>query len=236
MNISRLLKIAPVTLLLIASFVLMSAYQWFAGVQIDAPSTRDLLRFGADFLPLSMIDEPWRLISSGFVHIGVLHLLFNGFALYYFGQVVELVTGSKLFLLIFLLSVAGGNLLGNYTAWQGVLSGVMPSVSAGASGGIMGLGAFLLMLAALKTPIGIQLNTRSLAMIMAINLLMGFAIDGIDNAGHIGGAVTGMVLGLCYAYLRPRRTDAHMIWVLALFSIGFGLVWYWLHSRVLLLI
>lgn len=112
----------------------------------------------------------------------------------------------------------------------------MPPVSVGASGGIMGLGAFLLVLAALKTPIGIQLNTRSLAMIMAINLLMGFAIDGIDNAGHIGGAVTGMVLGLCYAYLRPRRSDAHMIWVAALFGIGFGLVWYWLHSRVLLLI
>lgn len=236
MTISRLLQTAPVTLMLIGMFIAVAGYQWLAGVQIDAPSTRDLLRFGADFLPLSMIDEPWRLISSGFVHIGVLHLLFNGFAMYYFGQVVELVIGSKLFIAVFLLSVVGGNLLGNYTAWQGVLSGVMPPVSAGASGGIMGLGAFLLVLAVFKTPIGIQLNTRSLAMIMAINLLMGFAIDGIDNAGHIGGAVSGLLLGLCYAYLRPRHRQGSMFWVVAVMIAGFGLLWYWLHGHVLQLI
>lgn len=235
MTFSRLLQIAPVTLILIAAFIVLTGYQWLVGVQIDAPTTRDLLRFGADFLPLSMIDEPWRLLGSGFVHIGVLHLLFNGFAMYYFGQVVELITGSKLFLAIFLLSVVGGNLLGNYAAWQGVLAGISPPVSAGASGGIMGLGAFLLVLAVLKTPIGIQLNTHSLAIVMAINLLMGFAIDGIDNAGHIGGAVTGAIMGAAYAYI-GRRHQQRMLWVVLMIMGVFGAVWYWLHSQILLLI
>lgn len=236
MTIARLLQIAPMTLILIAIFIGMTAYQWLVGVKIDDPVIGDLLRFGADFLPLSMIDEPWRLLASGFVHVGVLHLLFNGFAMYYFGQVVELITGSKLFLAVFLLSVVGGNLLSNYMAWQGIWSGIAPPVSAGASGGIMGLGAFLLVLAVLKTSVGIHLNASGLAVIMAINLLMGFAIDGIDNAGHIGGAVTGGVIGLCYAYFHHHHSAHRIWWLLFMLIAGFVLLWYWLHHLILAVI
>lgn len=79
------------------------------------------------------------MVTSLFLHIGFLHLLFNMFALYYFGQVAERMYGSVHLLLLFLLSGIGGNVLNNYLAWQGLnLMGYEPSVSAGASGGIMG--------------------------------------------------------------------------------------------------
>ncbi|WP_338421017.1 rhomboid family intramembrane serine protease, partial [Moraxella catarrhalis] len=73
--------------------------------------------------------------------------------------------------------------------------GTPPPISVGASGGIMGLGAFLFSLALLRAPIGLKLNTKNLGFVMAINLLMGFAVDGIDKAGHIGVALVGFIFG-----------------------------------------
>lgn len=93
MNIKTLWQAAPVTLLLIAGFVLVMVIQSLLGVRIDDPSMADLLRFGANFLPVTL-HEPWRLVSSGFLHIGILHLLFNSFAMYYLGQAAELILGG----------------------------------------------------------------------------------------------------------------------------------------------
>ncbi|UTO05076.1 rhomboid family intramembrane serine protease [Moraxella sp. FZLJ2107] len=242
MNISRLWQRAPITLLLILSFVGMMAYQWLVGVQIDDPSTRDLVRFGANFLPYSMTLEPWRLITSGFVHIGVLHLLFNSFAMYYFGQAGELVLSPVRFLVMFLLSVIGGGLLSNYMTWQDILAGGMPIVTAGASGGLMGIGAFLLILAVTRAPVGMVFNTKSLAMVMGLNLLMGFAIDGINNAGHIGGMITGAILGLGLVIEKRqavrlqsgRSYGFSYYWaVVALLAFAFTTAWWVLQGEVL---
>ncbi|WP_352288899.1 rhomboid family intramembrane serine protease, partial [Psychrobacter sp. GW64-MNA-CIBAN-0177] len=115
--------------------------------------------------------------------------------------------GSSKFLALFLLAAIGGNLLNNHIMWQailednrllGILDGsILPDISAGASGGIMGIGAALLIAALFKISVnGMVLNLRSLVLIMGINLVYGFAVPGIDNAGHIGGAVTGLVIAL----------------------------------------
>ncbi|MFC0820458.1 rhomboid family intramembrane serine protease [Moraxella marmotae] len=231
-------RLTPVTLGLIVCFVLLAVIQWLMGVNIDNPSTADLLAFGANFLPRSMLDEPWRLVSAGFLHIGILHLLFNGFAMYYFGQVVEIIAGSVQSLLIFVLAVVGGNLLSNYLAWQAVLVDNMPAVSAGASGGIIGMGAFLLVLAVFRSPTPVQLNTKGLAIVMAVNLTMGFAIDGIDNAGHIGGFLVGLLLGGVHAYaLNKRQATARWLMGASLVvAAGFGLLWYVLDWQILAVI
>lgn len=142
MNIQTLYQKAPVTLLFILSFVGFAVYQLIQGVNFDQPSSEDLLRFGANFLPLTLTHEPWRLVTSAFLHIGLLHLLFNSFAMYYFGQVVEQIVGRGRFLVLFLLSAMGGSLLNLYITWQEVLAGEGVGLSAGASGGIMGLGCF----------------------------------------------------------------------------------------------
>lgn len=236
MTLQQLWRYAPMTIVLIASFVLMTLYQMMAGVSIDAQTNADLIRFGADFVLLSMNDEPWRLLTSAFLHIGLMHLLFNGFAMYFFGQVVEAITGSVRFLVLFGLSVVGGNLLSNYQSWQAILAGELPAISAGASGGIMGMGAFLLVLALMKAPIGIQLNTKSLAIVMGLNIIMGFAIAGIDNAGHIGGMLTGAVLGVA---LSAERRLTHRLghfpyfWATAmLLALGFMGFWWVLQGEV----
>lgn len=199
MTIQLLAKYAPMTLLLLALFVGYAVIQLILGVSLDNPSSHDLVRFGANFLPKTVTDEPWRLLSAGFLHIGVMHLLFNGFAIYFFGQVAEPVFGKWRFLAVFFLSVMAGNLLSLYVTWQGFLSGLPISVGAGASGGIMGIGLSLVALSYSQHPFAKILNKKSLIVVMALNLIMGFALPNIDNAAHIGGAVCGGVLGAVFA-------------------------------------
>lgn len=207
MTIQQLLKTAPVTTLLLISFIGLFIMQVLSGVDANNPSTEALLKWGANALPYTMDNEPWRLASSAFLHIGLMHLLFNGFAMYFFGQIAEPMFGSAKFLALFLLAAIGGNLLNNYVTWQGILDGTgQPGLSAGASGGIMGIGAALLIAALFKISVnGMVLNLKSLIIIMGINLVYGFAVPGIDNAGHIGGAVTGLVIALAFAIAYRQR-------------------------------
>ena len=210
MTIQQLLKTAPVTTLLLISFIGLFFMQVLSGVDANNPSTEALLKWGANALPYTMDNEPWRLASSAFLHIGLMHLLFNGFAMYFFGQIAEPMFGSAKFLALFLLAAIGGNLLNNYVTWQGILDGTgQPGISAGASGGIMGIGAALLIAALFKISVnGMVLNLKSLIIIMGINLVYGFAVPGIDNAGHIGGAVTGLVIALAFAIAYRQRLAA----------------------------
>lgn len=212
MTIQQLLKTAPVTTLLLVSFIALFIMQVLTGADANNPSTESLLKWGANALPLTMTDDPWRLVSSAFLHIGLMHLLFNGFAMYFFGQIAEPMFGSAKFLALFLLAAIGGNLLNSYVTWQSILDGTgQPGLSAGASGGIMGIGAALLMAALLKISVnGLVLNLKSLILIMGINLVYGFAVPGIDNAGHIGGAVTGLVIALAIGIVHRQRTAALM--------------------------
>ena len=212
MTIQQLLKTAPVTTLLLASFVGLFVLQVVTGVDANNPSTEGLLKWGANALPFTMIDDPWRLVSSAFLHIGLMHLLFNGFAMYFFGQIAEPMFGSAKFLALFLLAAIGGNLLNNYVTWQSILDGTgQPGLSAGASGGIMGIGAALLIAALFKISVnGMVLNLKSLIIIMAINLVYGFAVPGIDNAGHIGGAITGLIIALAFAIGYRQRLAVAM--------------------------
>lgn len=210
MTIQQLLKTAPVTTLLLISFIGLFIMQVLSGVDANNPSTEALLKWGANALPYTMDSEPWRLASSAFLHIGLMHLLFNGFAMYFFGKIAEPMFGSVKFLALFLLAAIGGNLLNNYVTWQGILDGTgQPGLSAGASGGIMGIGAALLIAALFKISVnGMVLNLKSLIIIMGINLVYGFAVPGIDNAGHIGGAVTGLVIALAFAIAYRQRLAA----------------------------
>lgn len=224
MNIQTFYQKAPMTLLCILSFVCVALSQLLLGVNFDQPSFDELIRFGANFLPLTLADEPWRLLSGVFLHIGLIHLLLNSFAMYYFGQVVEGVVGRSLFLAVFLLSAIGGNLLSLFVTWQSVMNGGLANVSAGASGGIMGLGSFLLVVAIFKIPTAFVLDAKNLFIVMAINLVMGFALPGIDNARHVGG-----VFVLSSKTTLPKMS----VWVLAvLLLVAFVLIWWQLHMQL----
>ena len=212
MTIQQLLKTAPVTTLLLVSFIGLFIMQVLTGVDANNPSTEALVKWGANALPFTMDNEPWRLVSSAFLHIGLMHLLFNGFAMYFFGQIAEPMFGSAKFLALFLLAAIGGSLLNNYVTWQGIVDGTgQAGLSAGASGGIMGIGAALLIAALFKISVnGMVLNLKSLIFIMGIDLVYGFAVPGIDNAGHIGGAITGLIIALAFAIAYRQRMTAVM--------------------------
>ena len=233
----------PITLLLIAMCIGVFAIQLFFGVNPNNPTNQSLVAWGANFLPFTLDQDVWRMVTSLFLHIGLMHLMFNMFALYYFGQVAERMFGSANFLYLFLLSGIGGNLLNNTIGIAGIVNGQPPMVSAGASGGIMGIGMALLVSAFLKTTINqIRLSPTSLMWVMAINLGYGFLVGGIDNAGHIGGAITGGILGAVYvmSYRKTGRvalSEQPKLWLAYATIAGiFLMVYGYLHAQFLALL
>ena len=214
--IQQALQHYPITLALVVICIGVFALQLFFGVNPTHPTNQSLIAWGANFLPFSLGDAPWRLVTSLFLHIGFMHLLFNMFALYYFGQVAERMFGAVNFLALFLLSGVGGNLLNNFLGLHSVMAGEPPIISAGASGGIMGIGMALLVTALTKTSFNnFALNFRSLLIVMVINLGYGFLVGGIDNASHVGGAIIGGLLGMVYVMqyraIRQQQLFAHKV-------------------------
>jgi rhomboid protease GluP len=151
-----------------------------------------LVHLGSDFGPYTTDGEWWRVVSSLFLHSGVIHLAFNMWALASFGPIVERLFGSISFLLIYLVAGIGGDLLG---------LALNPAInSVGASGAIFGLlGALLAAQVrnAGSIPINILRPLRNSSLIFTgFALLAGLLSSGVDNAAHIGGLAAGFVLGL----------------------------------------
>ncbi len=148
-----------------------------------------LIAFGAKFNPLIVEGQVWRLLTSIFLHIGLMHLLFNSYALFRLGMDVERVFGAGRFLILYLLSGVSGSLLS---------FAFNPQLSAGASGAIFGLiGALGAHLFRHREAFG-RLGQRRLWDVIGValyNLVFGFITPGIDNLGHLGGLLSGVVLG-----------------------------------------
>src|SRR5215470_16797334 len=171
----------------VAIFGLMLAW----GVDPMQPAIDSLIQWGANYGPKTTQGEWWRMFTCMFLHIGVLHLLFNMIALWNVGGFMERLLGSSGFLVLYLLA----GLLGSVAsvAWNPFV------VSAGASGAIFGLYggllAFLVRHRALQHASLAALRTNTLAF-LGYNLVYGFIIQGIDMAAHLGGLAGGFICGL----------------------------------------
>ena len=195
--------IGKLTLILIIINVALFAMQVFSGVDISHPAIRDALRWGADYAPLTYLAEPYRLFTSMFFHFGIIHLMMNMWALFVFGNIVEQTFGRFFYLGLYLLAGLMGNLFSGFLDIQNSFSllqqhqpDLMPRVSAGASGAIMGLGGALTALSFLR-PIA-YLDRKSLVIIMIINICFGLFTPGINNMAHMGGLIMGAVLAICW--------------------------------------
>lgn len=147
-----------------------------------------LLVFGANVDILTKNGDYYRLFTSMFLHIGILHLLCNMYSLYIIGKEVENVFGKVKYLIIYLLSGIAGSILS--------LAFNHNTICAGASGAIFGLlGALLYFGYYYRTYLGATL-TRSIIPVIVLNLIIGFTSSGIDNAAHIGGLVGGIVTAM----------------------------------------
>jgi len=168
-------------------FVLMV----ISGVDIMLPDNESLINWGANFRPVTLEGQWWRLLTSCFIHIGVIHLLMNLYALTYIGLLLEPQLGKVRFFSAYILSGLGGSAASLY--WHEL------TISAGASGAIFGMyGVFLAML----TTNLIEKSARktlltSIMFFVGYNLLNGLK-GGIDNAAHIGGLVTGIIIGYSF--------------------------------------
>ena len=142
--------------------------------------------------------EYWRLWTVTLLHGSEIHLAFNMYALYLSGRVVERWYGPLNMLVFYLVCAAAGS-IGSF-----VLGGA--SASVGASGAVFGLFGLLLAAGRVHHPVDKQSRALvgQLGMLIAINLLFGFAVQGIDNAAHIGGLVAGLWLG---ALIPPTKVQ-----------------------------
>ncbi|MHB1278750.1 MAG: rhomboid family intramembrane serine protease [Bacteroidia bacterium] len=179
----------------IALFILMT----ISGVNIMLPDNESLINWGANFRPVTLEGGWWRLITSCFLHIGILHLLLNMYALLYIGLLLEPHLGKIRFATAYLLTGIVASMTSLY--WHDL------TISAGASGAIFGMyGVFLAML----TTNLIEKSARnalvtSIAIFVGYNLVNGLK-GGIDNAAHIGGLISGIVIG--YALIPSLKKPA----------------------------
>ena len=142
--------------------------------------------------------EYWRLFTAMFLHFGLIHLLFNMWALWILGQYLERALGPARFLALYLIAGLGGSVAA-YVFQPNALT-------AGASGAIFGLFAALFVV---NRKLG--QDNRSVIFLIVINLSMGLVIPGISLAGHVGGLVTGALVALGFAYApRAQRTPVQV--------------------------
>ena len=182
-------------LLLVANVFIWLAMALTTRSGIESFARADLLAWGADYGPAVAHGQWWRLMSSVFLHGSVLHLLNNMALLWVLGELLEDDVGTVRFTAIDLVAGLGSSLASIW--WHTTTVGV------GASGAIFGLMGAAMVLAwrrALPEEVGGVVLLLS-AILGGINLVMGFIMPGVDNAAHLGGLLTGALLGLA---LSPR--------------------------------
>ena len=176
-----------------------------------------LLIFGANVDTLTKNGDYYRLFTSMFLHIGILHLLCNMYSLYIIGKEVENVFGKVKYLIIYLLSGIAGSILS--------LAFNHNTICAGASGAIFGLlGALLYFGYYYRTYLGVTL-TRSIIPVIVLNLIIGFTSSGIDNAAHIGGLVGGILIAMAVG-VPDKSNNNNKINGIVLSLIYFGFIIY----------
>ena len=180
----------------VAVFLILSAMG-------DTEDAVFMLNHGGMYEPLIVQEhEYYRLFTSMFLHFGMSHLLNNMVLLGALGWNLELETGKIKFLIIYLVSGLGGNLLSLY--YDQSLPLGERAVSAGASGAIFGLmGALLYVVIANRGRFG-RLSGRGMLFMIALSLYYGLTSTGVDNWAHIGGLVCGFILSVIL--YRPGRT------------------------------
>lgn len=163
---------------------------------IFQPDLIVLIIFGAKENSLISSGEYWRLLSATLLHGNLIHIFFNSFALYSLGPESERIYGTGRFLALYILAGLGGS-VASYL--------LSPAPSVGASGAIFGLigglGIFFFLNRRALGEFG-RAQVQSIVSIAVINLIIGFSAQGIiDNWGHLGGLLVGVVVG---AALAPR--------------------------------
>jgi rhomboid protease GluP len=176
-------------------FITMACY----GLGFMSFTGADLLSWGADYRPLVQEGQSWRLLTNIFVHGGVMHILFNMYGLLFVGIFLEPLLGKGKYILAYLGTGIAASIASIW--WHPA------TVSIGASGAIFGMyGVFLALLTTNLFPAKFKKSFLiSTSVFIGYNLLFGLT-GGIDNAAHIGGLITGLLIG--YAFYPVLKNEA----------------------------
>lgn len=158
----------------------------------------------------------WRLITPIFLHASVFHILFNSWALYIFGSLVEGTFGTIRFAAIYLIT-------GFAASVASMVAGNPAIAAVGASGAIFGLlGAWLAYNLRRRQLTLAQANIRLALILVALNLVFGFSVRGIDNSAHIGGLIAGVIAGVAAEGFGRRgvRVAVQVVGLAALFAVA----------------
>ena len=173
----------------------------FIAMTLAGPGGQDFVNWGVNYGPYTINGQWYRLLTSVFIHAGLLHIAFNMWCLWDLGRLAESVYGHWTFAAVYLTSGVAASLAS--LIWHA--SNPVPSV--GASGAIFGiagaliasfyLGEFSLPRAALSGTL------RSVVVFVGYNLFFGAVIARTDNAAHVGGLLMGLLLGALIAKVAP---------------------------------
>jgi rhomboid protease GluP len=198
---ARPLLPAPiVTMVLIGACALVYAIEVVLGAAPMSPTPAQLLDVGGNAAAFTLADQPWRLGTAMFLHAGAIHLIMNMIGLWAGGGLAERMYGRAGYVALYLFSgLAGG---------VATVSHTVDVVSVGASGAIFGvfggIGAWLVAHRERIDPTALRAQARGLAMFIALNLIIGASVPGIDMGAHVGGAVGGFLFGLALEWRRRR--------------------------------
>jgi rhomboid protease GluP len=207
----------PVTYSLLGVCLFVYAGTALGTNQLWALSGPSVVQLGSNFGPYTTDGEWWRLVTCMFLHLGLLHLAFNMWALVSFGRLVERLLASAFYLLIYLIAGIAGSL--GSVIWN-------PGVnSVGASGAIFGILGALLAVQVRNDgsiPINILRPLRNSSLIFTgCALSAGLVSGAVDNAAHLAGLTAGFLLGLGLSW---PITGARMSVGLRVRGLGFALI------------
>lgn len=178
---------------------------------LGSPEWRVLcLRLGSNFAPYTIGGQWWRLLTSVFLHGGLLHIAFNMWCLWNLGRLAESIYGHWTYAAVYLITGVGASLAS--AGWHSTASNLATSGgSVGASGAIFGIAGALIAsfyLGEFSLPRAVVSGMlRSVATFVGYNLFFGAVVSVTDNAAHIGGLLMGLVLGALIAKAAPDPTD-----------------------------
>jgi membrane associated rhomboid family serine protease len=153
-----------------------------------------LVNAGAVSRPAVLQGDWWTLVTSAFLHLGILHIGFNMYALWLFGPIIEQLYGHVEYLILYLLCALGGSVL--------TIIAAPDSAAVGASGAIFGLFGLAFVVSRRRhLLLGPQARSMlsQVGTLLVLNLVITFAIPGISWTGHVGGLLVGAVIGLLLA-------------------------------------
>ena len=192
---SKLIVTYGIMLINVVVFILMA----IDGAGIFEPNGYTHIKWGSNYTPLTLSGDWWRLISCMFIHFGIFHLAMNTYALYMAGVYLEPMLGKAKFIFAYLCTGVLASVASLWWHSDGVNS-------AGASGAIFGMyGVFLALLLTNLIPKQIRgALLTSIGVFVAFNLIYGTK-SGIDNAAHIGGLLSGVVIGFFFYPLLKKN-------------------------------